>query len=381
MSDSSQNEDITPQQNYQRFLERVTKSVGPLSTALRKHAKGDEADFLTARMEVVQELDAVISYVAPAQAAQMPTAYSPVDLIDGYWDRISKRRQSTATGLAPLNDALNGGFEEDRLVVVLGAPGSGKTTLVNQIADHVAGTKHPVVYITSEDIPYNLLAKTIARRGNIPYASVQRGYPSEHAAIREQLAAYKETDNARFLRYVDATQGIKLDGILDHAMRHFKALESESEGTPVLVVDYLQRLARCETFKDDARQNTTMYVEALRRMACNLHCTIVLLSAMSRSSGYDSNKNAIGAAKESGDIEYTADVILAVGPEGEGEEAGAGMRNWSIRIDKNRQGEQSYDKFIPLYWTGMYQRFAEREAEVAAPALNGNGRYASKRGR
>jgi replicative DNA helicase len=253
------------------------------------------------------------------------------------------------------------------------------------MATHIAESEHAVLYVTSEDTPATLLAKTISRKGKIPYSAVRHGYENFRDVIDREHTTLLTMPTARYLRYVDATQGITLDGIYEQALDHFTHLKDQSKGTPVIVVDYLQRLSRCENLGVDARQSTTIFVERLRAMACDLHCTVILLSAMNRASGYSAGGTTIASAKESGDIEYTADVIMAVGPQSDMDEIRPGVRRWMLRIDKNRQGDTTYDgKHIDLEWQGALQTFTEpnddiekksESVESEAPAANGrNGR-------
>ena len=117
----------------------------------------------------------------------------------------------------------------------------------------------------------------------------------------------------------------------------------------------------------DARQAATIYTERLRALACDLHCSVICLSAMNRASGYNNaSSHLISSAKESGDIEYTADVILAIG---EQREDGApialpspGDFAWNITIAKNCQGmSSSTGARIELIWRPLFQQFLERE--------------------
>src|SRR6266498_4172639 len=97
------------------------------------------------------------------------------ELLGGYLQRVQDRRNAATTGIGALNRALNGGFPAQRLIVLLGAPGSGKTSFANQMAEHVA-TERPVLYVTSEDAPDILLAKTLARIGQVKYSAVLYGW-------------------------------------------------------------------------------------------------------------------------------------------------------------------------------------------------------------
>lgn len=252
-----------------------------------------------------------------------------------------------------------------------------------------------------------LLAKTIARRSTIEYSAVLRGYRDERDRIDAAFADYREQQQVHHLRYVDATQGISLQAIAEQAEQHFSATRESTKGDPIIVVDYLQRLARAEdmlmrgqggSLGVDARQAATVYTERLRALACDLHCSVICLSAMNRASGYSNTSSSlISAAKESGDIEYTADVILAIG---ERFEEGApvslpdpGMFAWSLTIAKNRQGMSSATGArIDLAWRPTFQQFIEQEytvgedsdgdqGETASASSNGksNGRYSRRR--
>ncbi len=365
---SQQEEDTTEQDALQKLLDETMKVGQKLAKAVRSKAndKPDERD--AALKEARKLFDTIADQVTPDTRNRVET-FTPIDLIEAYWQKIEERKDAAGTGIASLDKALSGGLEQDRLMVLLGAPGSGKTTLVNQIADHVAGSGRPVLYTTSEDMPMALLAKTIARRGQLDYSAVQRGYPSEKARINQAFMLYRNQKSASLLRYLDATRGTTLDTIAEQAEVHFDAHKAEATGAGIIVVDYLQRLARGEGLGTDLRSSITVYTEKLREIACDLHCTVIGLCAMNRASGYHAGNSTIASAKESGDIDYTADVIMAIG-EGIDEagnvmsEPAPGMRQWMLRIDKNRQGETTYSKnHIYLDWWPARQQFTESRKE------------------
>lgn len=381
----------------QEQLDQVTSSTKGLAAlvarALRLRANGEEPASLHAEIRV-----AVAEVLALLPETQTPEQlqFSPLELMEQYWEFQANRRELAGTGFGILDKALSGGLERDRLYVILGAPGSGKTTLTNQICDHV-GRERAVFYVTSEDSPMTLLCKTIAHRGEIPYAAVQRGFPSERERIEAAFTEYRAQPQSQLICYADATRGLPLADIASRAHTHFTASANLTNGDPVLVIDYLQRLARAEDHAlrqsshaglgNDARQIATVYTERLRKLACELHCSIICLSAVSRSSGYGGSNNLLGAAKESGDIEYTADMVMGIGPDPNGSKLnGPFAYDWQLRVDKNRQGSTTEDgKHLPLYWYPAFQKFAEREvsadldgdAEEAAPKNQRYGRRKS----
>lgn len=376
---------------------KQAKSIAALiSRAIRLQANGQEFDAGQVRDQARQHYQSLLDML-PAERIVEQSIFSPIDLMASYWQSQAERRALAGTGFPTLDRALSGGLERDRLYVVLGAPGSGKTTLINQMCDHV-GRERAVFYVTSENAPLDLLSKTIARRASIEYTAVSRGYASERDRINAAFAEYGEQAQARLIRYADASRaGMPLAEVASAAYEHFEATAGETKGDPVIVIDYLQRLARSEDryvrqsapggLGNDSRQIATAYTERLRELACTLHCSVICLSAVSRASGYSANNNMLSSAKESGDIEYTADVIAGIGQD---EPGGApltlpepGAHAWLLRLDKNRQGEATLaNDYICLTWYPRLQKFIERDTTASAgdqDAGQGNGRYNRRR--
>ncbi len=63
-----------------------------------------------------------------------------------------------ATGIAGLDDILAGGFTRNRLFLVEGVPGSGKTTLALQFLLAGAQLGEPVLYVTLSETDEELRA-------------------------------------------------------------------------------------------------------------------------------------------------------------------------------------------------------------------------------
>ena len=320
-----------------------------------QQARKEETLTPDAMQEALTQLASNLRRDFPQQSEIAVLEASMQDLLDGYWARVKDQETNAPTGLGRLDDVLNGGFQRKRLVVLLGAPGSGKTSLANQIAEHVASV-HPVLYVTSEDTPDVLLAKTLARVGQMKYSAALYGWERERERIIAAIQAISAHPSAKNLRYVDASMGLPagMDDIRQRARAHF----ADKPGPGLLVVDYLQRLAR--TVRDaagirDLREAVTMLTEQLRAMACELDCSVLAIASMNRASGYGrTDASALSSAKESGDIEYTADVIMALTEETGGRKAPPGMAPRALRIDKNRQGETS---ILALDWYADRQQF------------------------
>jgi len=336
-----------------------------LAKALRQHDGGRPIE----ATDILSNVQAMLAERPPE------TEKAPPDIASGaidYWGHVARRKETVGTGLGGLNDMLGGGLEAQRLMILLGAPGGGKTTLANQMAVHAADSGRPVLYVTSEDIPFNLLAKTLARQGPIPYTAVLKGYENQRAKLEQALKAYQDSLAATRLRYLDATMGTSLSTIRECAAAHFEQFKDGGNG--IVVIDYLQRLARSLSAyregKQDLRLAVTALSEDLRAIATGLDCCVIALAAQHRASGYKANENALASAKESGDVEYTSDVLMSIGDDTERQPTQSWLVPKILRIDKNRQGETGS---LNLDWYGERQQITEADKSAeSSESLNGD---------
>ena len=91
------------------------------------------------------------------------------------WEETGIPVQGLSTGITHLDDLLNG--LNEGLYLLGGPPGMGKTTLAWQLATHVARDT-PVVFVTFEHAPTNLLLKALCARAGVNPQDVQRGQPT-----------------------------------------------------------------------------------------------------------------------------------------------------------------------------------------------------------
>jgi len=381
MKNSTQDNDSTTGQSEQDW-EHLEEIASVASTALRQRNKGRTVDPGDALSAIQDELEDKTRQQRQAGDTGTPL-YVPSGAID-YLALIRKAKETkmVGTGLPDLDAVLGGGLEPGRLMVLLGAPGGGKTTLVNQMAVHAADSGRAVLYVSSEDSPFTLLSKTLARQGKIPYTAVLKGDDDEMPRITEVLRTYQESKAARRLCYLDATMGVPFDKVKRGATDLFEQFKSDGNG--ILVIDYLQRLARAWALQQGSHQElrglVSSVTERLRALASELCCTVLALAAQHRASGYDANKSALNTGKESGDIEYTADVLMSIGDDMREERIlPQGLSAKILRVDKNRQGVAGDTCSIDLDWYGTYQQFTQVFDERGA--LDGLFAEASSNGR
>src|SRR5687768_8420780 len=86
-----------------------------------------------------------------------------------------------ATGIAGLDDVLNGGLARGRLFLVEGVPGSGKTTLAMQFLMDGAKRGEQVLYITLSETYEELLSVAKSHDWDISGITVRELLPNEGA--------------------------------------------------------------------------------------------------------------------------------------------------------------------------------------------------------
>jgi replicative DNA helicase len=259
-------------------------------------------------------------------------------------DAEARRLQREATGSAVLGvptglgqlDHLLGGLN-DGLHLLAGPPGMGKTTLALQIA--AAATQEvPVVVVTFEHAPENLTLKLLCARAGVNPRDVQRGY-ADLAKLR--MAAEAWQPRAARLAVVEGGSQLAVAQVRAQAQR---ALRQHQAERCLVVVDYLQLWAKVA---DDLRGNVSvrervdMLGGLLRELALGLRGPVLALASQNRSAGnYGNGKGtaALDSLKESGDLEYAADVVLFL-TEAQERLATPPARAVDLTVAKNRHGD------------------------------------------
>lgn len=266
-----------------------------------------------------------------------------------------------SSGLAELDELLGGGLFPG--LYVLGAPSSlGKTTLLLQMADEIAASGRDVLFFSLEMSRWELLAKSLCRtaapqtalcarqllRGEIPSSQLKR-----------LLKAYNRRSGERI--FISAEQeALTPETLREKALRH----RAQRGRSPVVVVDYLQILAPSDARGSD-KQNVDRAVVALKALSRELETPVLVASSFNRDAY--TKEVSMEAFKESGAVEYAADVLLALQMSAAREkdfdlnrEKMADPRRVDIVLLKNRSGVP-YGKVSMLYYSAQNRFIPSKE--------------------
>jgi replicative DNA helicase len=271
---------------------------------------------------------------------QWASALLPQVLADAEARRLQREATGSAvlgvpTGLARLDNLL-GGLNEG-LYLLAGPPGMGKTTLALQIAT-AATTDVPVVIVTFEHAPANVTLKLLCARAGVNLRDVQRGYV-DLAKLRHTAEVWAPV--AQRLAVVEGGSQLTVAQVRAQARRAMRQHQAER---CLVVVDYLQLWAKvAEDLRGNfsVRERVDMLGGLLRELALGLHSPVLALASQNRSAGnYGTGKGsaALDSLKESGDLEYAADVVLFL-TEAQERLATPPARAVDLTVAKNRHGD------------------------------------------
>jgi replicative DNA helicase len=232
-------------------------------------------------------------------------------IADAFLDRIEQIHNSPhgitglPTGLVEL-DKLLGGLQRSDLIVLAGRPGMGKSAMALQIALEAAKNYNARSLIFSREMSdESLFQRMVSYESGIDVKRLRTGQIKDE----EYSAMLEATSKLASLPFV-----IDGDTATPEAMRARAIIEKERYGLDLVVVDYIQRV---DTADGRKYQNKVAEIGAisgmLKRLAKDLNVPVLAISSLSRQCERRDNKRPLlSDLRESGDIEYDADVVMFV---------------------------------------------------------------------
>ena len=348
-------------------LRVVNQRLQLLGQQVTRAAAGDlDAAAVLAGLEAAVA-DGRAVHGAGAAAALTPAAADLAAIVADVRERAERRVATGSsvmgipTGFPRLDDLLNG--LEPGLILLAGKPGMGKTTLANLIAANVAGDGVPVLYASYENSRANLIIKHLCRLAGVPEIAARRGLanPQTLAAAAVSFAPVGER-----LYYVEPTAATTIEALRGLALQVRRRHDAPR---CLVILDYLQKAAAAAGY-DELRANVGAIAAHLRDLSRALDSPVLALASLNRA-GYatEGSKPTMGNLKESGDLEYGADVVLLLS---EGEASGPPLGDGkpvTLRVEKNRGGPSG--ETVPLVFKPSAGDFRE---QAPARMVGGNGR-------
>ena len=299
-------------------------------------------------------------------------------------DRIASiATERVSTGFPDLDRSLNGGLTNG--LYVLGAvPGLGKSTLALQISYNLSSRGIPVLYFALEMNRAWITAKSICRTdfllshrpciqaSDLLDVQKARSFSDGEWARIHQAQEQIQQDGAHFYLYEQGPHLTHIGQIQEQIQAFQEEHRGRYQGRPMMVmIDYLQILAPRDTaLRASDKQIVDDNVRELCKIRDQQNVIILLISALNRIS-YN-RAITMESFKESGSIEYSADVILGMQYQGiEGkkfslESAKAqSPRNLELTLLKMRYGQDGIR--IPLHFYSESSCFQQPDGAGQTP--------------
>lgn len=210
----------------------------------------------------------------------------------------------------------------DGLYIIGAVSSLGKTTFCFQLAEQIATLGTPVLYFSLEQSAHELIAKGISRRmyqekGSWPAKSpqeimnpkiVSKFVVGETELMENAIKATAEDDKDLYI-FEGSINGKRrnLANIREQVHKFYERYKK----APVVFIDYLQiippdeKMLRCTE-----KQITDEAVSQLKEISRSFKTPVIAISSFNRDSYTKPLK--LSSFKESGGIEYTADVVIGM---------------------------------------------------------------------
>lgn len=243
-------------------------------------------------------------------------------------------------------DYVTGGLYNGELLVEGGRPSDGKTAVAMHIAMNVAMSGKAVCFFSLEMTAMQTMNRLFAGYAGVDANRLRvDGVTGEDLKKMEKLAA----DFKELPLYFDHTSSNGVENIRAQAM-----LQKKKGMCDLVIVDYLHLLQRKGRGGETMDMMVGRNIEALKQLAVDLNCPVLVLSQMNRNSERRTDKANIpelSDLRDSGVIEQVADCVFFVyRPERHGilqdEVTGESLRRvGKLYIMKTRNGSTGVARF------------------------------------
>lgn len=201
-------------------------------------------------------------------------------------------------------DAESGGLYPG--LYAIGAISSlGKTTFTHQIGDQLAEQGDHVLFFSLEQNRLEMVTKSLSRRSAridrknaVSAIDIRSGNISD--AVGLAMEAYSET--AKLMNVIECNFDTTIDSIVTYTKRYMK----QNNVKPIVIVDYLQIIPATNPHQSDKEKVDTI-VRGLKKLQSENDLVVFVISSLNRAN-YLAPVD-FESFKESGSIEYTADVV------------------------------------------------------------------------
>lgn len=254
--------------------------------------------------------------------ARTPEERAMVPIGPAVWQAVTDvteaaKRGEAITGIATGFERLDGltaGLHPGELTIVAARPGVGKTALVLNIAENIAGmslTPRAEVDVFSLEMPReHLAARMLCSRAGVSLSKWRQPTMLDQGDWQRLTLAAQELDTLPV--WIDDTSGIGLLELRAKVRERFAEAEQTGANVRLVIVDYLQLMTGESSHGRE--QEISGLSRGLKALAKDLRVPVIALAQLNRKVE-DRGKDKIpqlSDLRESGSIEQDADNIIFI---------------------------------------------------------------------
>jgi replicative DNA helicase len=245
-------------------------------------------------------------------------------------------------------DELTAGLQPSNLVILAARPAMGKSTLVTNLATHVAvELRKPAVIFSLEMSQMELVQRVLAAEARVDSERLRTGrlQETDWPKLSQAMGRLAEAP-----LYIDDTPGINLMEIRSKARRL-----KQKHGLDLVVVDYLQ-LMQSHRRVESRVQEVSELSRGLKILAKELDVPVLALSQLSRKPEDRTDRRPqLSDLRESGSIEQDADIVCFIYRDEVYDPDSPAKGEAELIVSKHRNGPL---RTIRLSFIGHHSRFA-----------------------
>jgi replicative DNA helicase len=226
------------------------------------------------------------------------------------------------TGFGGLDPVIGGGLRSGSLCLLAGSQGLGKTTFALQVTRNVVREGRPVVYLSYEHDPEDLVEKLIAlEAGELDdtnqarLTTIREAFDAvDGGSLEDRLdriawgqEALRRVRDYADLLFIHRSTGTATD--LDAIRTAVNTAHHVTKMSPMVVVDYLQKVLVPDGPAEEAERTTTI-VEGLKDLAIDAAVPVLAIVAADQLGMQTGRRMRVNHLRGSSALAYEADIVL-----------------------------------------------------------------------
>jgi replicative DNA helicase len=221
--------------------------------------------------------------------------------------------RSVSTGFPAIDRLTGGGYQPQKLWILAGRPGSGKTVYMTSSSRHVAAKGHGCLAFSMEVAEDEIIARHLAdlvysKRRPIDFQRIQTGSTLDDEDVWCLCDAQRRLKTMPLV--LDVASRLTTIEIAARVRAEKRRMEAKGHPLRVVFIDYLNFISASDRYKGQRVNEVGEISLALKQLAKDEEICIVLLAQLNRQiEARDDKRPQLSDLRDSGNLEQDADVV------------------------------------------------------------------------